>query len=272
MTITRDRWPTLLGLIGAVALLVLFGAGSQLREIGWTTGSFLGLDIAAWSLATTFLTICLIVQILLNSRATLDRERRLVDVAANLRETSAELERLAKIDPLTGVLNRRALFDRLGAEFRRSRRYGRSLTVLMIDIDHFKQVNDGYGHATGDAVLTACARQMASNIRESDEIGRYGGEEFAVILPETALADGAIVAEKLRAGIEALRVPVPDGGAAVQVTVSVGVAAIPDLATTDEQALLNRADEALYAAKNSGRDRVILADPWLPRPLQQPAG
>jgi len=272
MSIPRDRWPTTVGLVGATALLLVFGVGQQLREIDWTTGSFLGLDLGAWSLATTFLAVFLIVQIVLNARATLERERRLVDAAADLRETSAELERLARIDPLTGVLNRRALFERLGSEFRRSRRYGRALTVMMIDIDHFKALNDRFGHATGDEVLAASAQQMASNLRESDAIGRYGGEEFAVILPETALADGAFVAEKLRTAVEELQIESPDGGAVpVQITVSAGVASIPDLATPDEQSLLNRADQALYAAKHAGRNRISVAEAGTPVYLERSA-
>jgi diguanylate cyclase (GGDEF)-like protein len=252
----------MIGLAGAIGLLLGFGLGPRIHAVNWVTGSFLGLSLGAWSLATSFLAVFLIVQIVLNARTTLERERRFVDVAASLRETSAELERLAKVDPLTGVLNRRALFERLGAEFRRSLRYGRSLTVMMIDIDHFKSLNDRYGHAIGDDVLAACARTMASNLRESDVIGRYGGEEFAVILPETSLADGAFVAEKLRIAVERLVIDSPDGGASpIRTTISVGVAGIPDPATPDEQALLNRADQAMYAAKRSGRNRITVAEP-----------
>ena len=242
-------------------LLFVVGIGQQIRGIEWASGSFLGIDLGAWSLATTFLAVFLIVQILLNARAALERERRLVDVAANLRETSAELERLARVDPLTNVLNRRALFERLGAEFRRSQRYGRPLTVLMIDIDHFKALNDRYGHATGDAVLTACAEHMTSSLRESDQIGRYGGEEFLVFLPETLPDNGAFVAEKLRLAVEELRIDAPDGApGAVRITVSVGVASAPELRTPDEQSLVNRADGALYEAKRSGRNRVAVAE------------
>lgn len=262
MSVPRDRWPTIAGLIGAVLLLFGLGIGPGAHQFEWATGTFLGLDLHAWSLATSFLAVFLILQIVLNSRATLERERRLVETAADLRETSAELERLAKVDPLTGVLNRRALFERLGAEFRRSIRYSRPLTVVMVDIDHFKLLNDRFGHATGDAVLARCAREMASNLRESDVIGRYGGEEFAVFLPETTLADGTFVAEKLRLAVERLSFDAPDGGAKpVRVTVSAGVASIPDLATPDEQALVNRADQALYSAKRAGRNQVTVAGP-----------
>lgn len=259
MSIPRDRWPTILGLLGAGGLLL--GFDRQLGGIGWASGSFLGLDLGAWSLATTFLAVFLIVQIVMNARAALKRERRLVDVAADLRETSAELERLAKIDPLTNVLNRRALYERLGAEFRRARRYGRPLTAVMIDIDHFKALNDRYGHATGDAVLAVCAAQLASSLRVSDGIGRYGGEEFVAILPETSSTDGAHVAEKLRRAIEELQIDSPDGSSEpLQVRISAGVATAPGPDTPDEQALVNRADGALYEAKRAGRNRVAVAE------------
>jgi diguanylate cyclase (GGDEF)-like protein len=259
-SIPRDRWPTLVGIAGAIAVLALLGSGHRLSDAFLTEGSFLGIDVAAWSLATIILTLCLIAQIVLNARHTLARERRLVDLAANLREASAELERLASVDPLTGVLNRRAFFDRLGTEFRRGLRYGRPVAALMIDIDHFKLLNDTHGHAAGDAVLTAVADTLAPNVRESDVIGRYGGEEFAVFLPETTLADGAFVAEKLRLVVEALEVPAPVGGSPLRVTISVGVASSEAYGTTDERAVIVRADEALYEAKRAGRNRIVTAE------------
>lgn len=273
VSIPRDRWPTVVGLLGATGLLLGLGLSRQLDGVDWVAESFLGLNLGAWSIATSFLVVFLIVQIVLNARANLERERRLVETAAELRETGAELERLAKVDPLTGVLNRRALFERLGAEFRRSQRYGRSLTAMMIDLDDFKSLNDRYGHATGDEVLAACARLISSNLRESDTVGRYGGEEFAVFLPETSIADGAFVAEKLRLVIEALEIESPDGAAElVPVTISIGVAATPDMATPDEQALLNRADQALYEAKRAGRNRISVAAAPLAPEAQAAAG
>ncbi len=258
----------MVGLLGAAGLLLAFGLSREFNGLDWSADTFLGLNLGAWSVATSFLVVFLIVQLVLNARATLERERRLVETAAALRETGAELERLARVDPLTGVLNRRALFERLGAEFRRSQRYGRALTAMMIDLDDFKALNDRYGHATGDQVLAACARAIASNLRESDTVGRYGGEEFAVFLPETSLADGEFVAEKLRAVVESLEIESPDGAAeGIEVTISVGVAAMPDLGTPDEQALIGRADQALYQAKRAGRNRVVVADaPAIPTP------
>ena len=171
------------------------------------------------------------------------------------------MEHLAKVDPLTGVLNRRAFFERLGTEFRRAQRYGWPMTVLMLDIDHFKALNDRYGHATGDVVLSVCAGHLSSNMRESDEIGRYGGEEFVIFLPERSLPDGAFVAEKLRQAVEELHIDSPDGtSGAVHVTISVGVACGPALDTPDAQSLMNHANAALYAAKRTGRNRISVSE------------
>jgi diguanylate cyclase (GGDEF)-like protein len=258
--LSRERWPTMVGVAGAAVLLVALAVARRAQDLEWSQTSILGLDPGIWGAAVSFLTLFLVLQIVLNARTALERERRLVEIAADLRETSAELERLARVDQLTGVLNRGAFFDRLGTEFRRTRRYDRPLSVLMIDIDHFKSLNDRHGHATGDAVLAACARLMASSLRESDEIGRYGGEEFAAFLPETKLVDAATVAEKLRAAVEALGIePIDASGSPIHVTISVGVAGLPDLTVADHEALVRRADDALYNAKRSGRNRIATA-------------
>jgi diguanylate cyclase (GGDEF)-like protein len=258
--LSRERWPTMVGVAGAAVLLVALAVARRAQDLEWSQTSILELDPGIWGAAVSFLTLFLVLQIVLNARTALERERRLVEIAADLRETSAELERLARVDQLTGVLNRGAFFDRLGTEFRRTRRYDRPLSVLMIDIDHFKSLNDRHGHATGDAVLAACARLMASSLRESDEIGRYGGEEFAAFLPETKLVDAATVAEKLRAAVEALGIePIDASGSPIHVTISVGVAGLPDLTVADHEALVRRADDALYNAKRSGRNRIATA-------------
>jgi diguanylate cyclase (GGDEF)-like protein len=258
--LSRERWPTAVGIAGAAVLLVALAVARRTQDLEWSQTSILGLDPGIWGAAVSFLALFLVLQIVLNARTVLERERRLVEIAADLRETSAELERLARVDQLTGVLNRGAFFDRLGTEFRRTRRYERPLSVLMIDIDHFKSLNDRHGHATGDAVLAACARLMASSLRESDELGRYGGEEFAAFLPETKLVDAATVAEKLRAAVEALGIePIDASGSPIHVTISVGVAGLPDLTVADHEALVRRADDALYNAKRSGRNRIATA-------------
>ena len=259
----RDRWPTILGMVGAVVALLTLGLGGYTRDAGWLDQSLLGIDLGSWGVAVSVLALFLVLQITLNARTALVRERRLVEVAAELRETGVELERLATIDPLIGVLNRRAFFEQLEAEVRRSLRYNHYLTALMIDLDHFKDLNDRHGHATGDRVLVETGRCIVQNLRGSDVVGRYGGEELAVFLPETTPGDGQLVAEKLRAAIEGLSIE-PDGDRArstapVRTTISIGVASLPDVSITDEQDLIRRADEALYEAKHEGRNRVRVA-------------
>ncbi len=160
-------------------------------------------------------------------------------------------------DALTGLLNRPSLEDRLARELERHARYGRGLALLVLDLDHFKRLNDEHGHAAGDAVLRAVGHAIAASLRSSDLAARVGGEEFVVVLPECALEQAREAAEKLRLGLAALEIPVP-GGARVRLTASLGLA----LAGPGEVApagLLARADAACYRAKGEGRDRVCRA-------------
>lgn len=174
-----------------------------------------------------------------------------------LRRKTQALHVLATTDPLTGILNRRAFSEAATGEVDRVRRYGRPASLLMMDIDFFKRINDGWGHAAGDAVLCAFADHCREHLRDTDHLGRLGGEEFAVLLPETDAAGAQILAERLRADLAAVRVT-PADGPPIAMTVSIGVAeAGPDESL---DGLLRRADAALYAAKEAGRDRVLLAD------------
>jgi diguanylate cyclase (GGDEF)-like protein len=160
-------------------------------------------------------------------------------------------------DGLTGAFNRRYLDHRLGVEFERFRRYGRPLSLLLLDIDFFKRVNDRFGHQCGDAVLRGVAAGLAAEVRKSDLVARYGGEEFCCVLPETDLAGALVVAEKIRAAAEAQEHRWE--GQAVPVTISVGAAeAKPGMAGAAE--LVGRADAGLYEAKRSGRNRVVALD------------
>ena len=179
------------------------------------------------------------------------------DISARKRQEQ-ELQRLATTDALTGVLNRRAFLDELGQELARFRRHGRAGVLLMLDLDHFKQVNDRHGHAVGDAVLVRLCAVLRERLRRTDHVGRLGGEEFAVLLPETGTEEALALAQTLRQGVAAQRVPTGNAAVSVSVTVSIGLA--PFHAGESEPApLLNRADEALYAAKAQGRDRVVRA-------------
>ncbi|MGA7432557.1 MAG: GGDEF domain-containing protein [Xanthobacteraceae bacterium] len=181
---------------------------------------------------------------------------------------AADLETLAAVDWLTGLYNRRHFETLAQAELARSQRYMRPLTVMMMDIDHFKDVNDTYGHATGDRVLQALATVCLATKRDADVIGRIGGEEFALLLPETTDTAAAQFAERLRQQIRDCAPVV--GGEKLPITVSIGIAGVT-LTTSGIQPLLNSADQALYDAKHSGRNRVVLSRPPVEMALQDAA-
>ncbi|WP_156927224.1 GGDEF domain-containing protein [Azospirillum halopraeferens] len=170
-----------------------------------------------------------------------------------------ELRRLAVTDPLTGLHNRRHLMEIGAAEADRARRYGQPLSLLIIDLDHFKTINDRYGHAFGDRALRTVAEACRALVRGVDVVARLGGEEFVVVLPQTDAAGAADLAERLRRAIEGVALPVGDGGA-VRLTASIGVAALAGVAGGFEDLLL-AADRALYRAKGEGRNRVCPAEP-----------
>jgi len=179
-----------------------------------------------------------------------------VEAAARTKELQQELvaqgarlEALLREDALTGLSNRRAILTQLAGMVSAARRHGHPLSVAVCDLDHFKRINDGHGHKTGDTVLVAAAHAMGAHLRAEDQLGRLGGEEFLVLLPDTDAGAAQHVAEKLRAEVAGAR-------AAVPVTVSIGVATWDGEAPED---LLHRADEALYGAKEAGRDRVMAA-------------
>ena len=172
-----------------------------------------------------------------------------------------KLERLATFDSLTGLYNRRAVLGRLDELINLANRYKEDFSLSMLDIDHFKKVNDHYGHLTGDEVLEEIAILIRRNIRETDIVGRYGGEEFIIILPKTNLASAWVVAERLRSIIEKTKMK-DSAGNAFAITVSQGLVGWER--DEDAASLISRADEALYKAKEKGRNRVqILLGPSL---------
>ncbi len=175
-------------------------------------------------------------------------------LALNNAVTHARLQRIAAIDPLTGVLNRRFGMRRLHEEYQLAMRQGVPLGVVMFDIDHFKRVNDTYGHLAGDRVLAETARWAQSALRETDVLLRYGGEEFVIIVPGVGEEALIKVGERVRLAVAAT--PVNDGGTEIPVTVSVGIGQLQGR-EEKEESILKRADDALYAAKDGGRNRTV---------------
>jgi len=189
-----------------------------------------------------------------------DRNSKLVTMVEDLekaqeivREQNAQLSVMALKDPLTGCLNRRALFDRLGVVWSDAKRYTHPVSIIMVDVDHFKAVNDKHGHAVGDQVLQRVAQALTATARHGDVVCRYGGEEFCILLPHTDLDAAEQAAERLRHAIAALEI------GSLRVTASLGVATNTPPDSVPE-ALIERADVALYAAKHTGRNRVVRAD------------
>jgi diguanylate cyclase (GGDEF)-like protein len=179
-------------------------------------------------------------------------EELIARVRAGLRIVSLQkqLVELSQTDPLTSLRNRRAFDDRFAVVFEHARRYERPLSLAIIDIDHFKTINDSSGHDTGDAVLRAVARILAANTRQTDFLARMGGEEFAILLPETPLFEALQFGEKIRSAMAAQPVEGCD------VHVSIGIATYPHSRVTGPAQLYRAADQALYRAKMNGRNRV----------------
>lgn len=172
------------------------------------------------------------------------------------KKVQSKLERIATLDPLTGLFNRRHFFELTQAELNRSRRYTRPLSVIMLDIDHFKQVNDRFGHLVGDRVIMEVARRIQKALRRVDQACRYGGEEFAVLLPETTLTQAEMVATRLWQLVT--KQPTVSGELKLKITVSVGVATYHHDGVIAVDTLLDRADKAMYYAKQNGRNRVVI--------------
>lgn len=170
--------------------------------------------------------------------------------------TVSRLRRLAERDELTGLLNRRAFLDAAEAAVERARRGGHQLAMVLLDLDHFKRINDEHGHLTGDHALRLAAETVMATLRSADAVGRYGGEEFCLLLPGTDAGAAEAIAERIRRSVATVRIDTPGGP--LRLTASFGVAALgPEVTTVHE--LLVRADAALYTAKERGRDRVVVA-------------
>jgi len=191
----------------------------------------------------------------------------LIKLASRLRANNAtvsrnvqkrrQYERAAMFDGLTGIHNRRWLDETLHRMVRRHEGLGGPLAVSLIDIDHFKQFNDRFGHAAGDHVLTSVAGLLAKNLRPTDLVARFGGEEFVIIFPDTQVDAATQAAERVRVAVEQAALALPDGKPLPQVTISMGIAAFSPGQTVPQ--LLKAADAAMYGAKQSGRNRIVVA-------------
>jgi two-component system cell cycle response regulator len=177
---------------------------------------------------------------------------RILELQEQLISAREQLRAEAMHDSLTGLLNRAAFFTSLDKEISRARRDYAPIALFMADIDHFKEINDRYGHPAGDIVLRETARRLRSSLRSFDVIGRYGGEEFIVAAPECSTAEARVLAERFRATVCAA--PVDVGNGSIRVTLSIGVAGTSDM--NEAPRLLRAADEALYRAKHAGRNKV----------------
>lgn len=184
---------------------------------------------------------------------------KIKELQDDLRQKNQRLEQLARVDELTGLNNRRFFMEMLRNEFRRSERYGAPFVYVMLDIDHFKKVNDTHGHLMGDRALVAVAQVLTRTARAQDVVGRFGGEEFAIIMPHTELKGGELAAQRHRRLIE--EEPILTEQAALKVTASFGVAHFPRPDVRRVEDLIELADQALYQAKEEGRNRVGVARP-----------
>jgi two-component system cell cycle response regulator len=185
--------------------------------------------------------------------------QRIIDLQEDLVRAREALRRQATRDQLTELWNRSAMFDILAAEVKRAKRDSSTVSILMVDLDHFKRVNDTFGHAAGDAVLREAARRMVACVRLYDSVCRYGGEEFLIILPGCDVAGATLRAEEIRVAIAKDAFQIPEGR--LDITCSVGVACSSDANSLDLSELVREADEALYAAKHNNRNRVEVFTP-----------
>lgn len=235
----------------AVFALFFFGIGlTQTNPVQLFSNRLVGFVAAGlgWALSVVlwrnFVTIC-------------SQQRQLAEVNSALEIKKFDLERLARTDGLTGLINRKAFEELANIELARAHRQGIHTTILLLDLDHFKRVNDTWGHPAGDAVLKNVAALVAKSIRQTDWAGRLGGEEFIILLPNTGVEGGLVVAEKVRTHIEAH--PSHFETLEIKATVSIGMACSPPAPRRSFALVYGDADKALYDAKHQGRNRVVVA-------------
>jgi diguanylate cyclase (GGDEF)-like protein len=243
--VLRLSTPQLLGLAAFVSLA--YAAIIALQSYPFADRARLNQDVLHWIVLTAVLVFFSIMGGYISSL-----RKKLSETHTSLEAAMRRIERLAGQDELTGVLNRRSLAGILGRQKARADRYGLAFSILVIDLDLFKRINDTLGHPAGDAVLVRFATAASASLRQSDTFGRYGGEEFLAVLDLTNIDGACIVGERMCAMARALQVDETD--TALRVTVSVGIAQYR--AREEWAAMIERADQALYRAKAGGRDRI----------------
>jgi diguanylate cyclase (GGDEF)-like protein len=207
----------------------------------------MGVSLAAWGLSVAHWRSYIMIA---------SHQRALAAAHQVLEERNVMLDALARNDGLTGLLNRRTIIEKATDQLARAKRSAAPTAVLLVDIDHFKSINDNHGHPTGDAALQRVAKVLRDHLRVTDELGRFGGEEFLVVLPNTDAHGARVVADKVRRSVEQ---DAPSDGAVVSLTVSIGGATSEGLPAATFDALYAAADQALYAAKAAGRNQVCFA-------------
>ncbi|RME34465.1 MAG: diguanylate cyclase [Gammaproteobacteria bacterium] len=254
----RFVWATTAGLSLLVAYnLVVLRSGTfsseaiVMADFFLTTTNLFGM-LAAYLLEYDSRRTFLLLRQLRESR------RRLWGVNRDMERINARLHSLARTDELTGLANRRSFYEAFGREWNRARRYGGPISAVMLDIDHFKEVNDRYGHQTGDEYLRSVAQVLSRAAqRAGDLVARLGGEEFILVLPGTVAREAARVAERVRRELEELALPNVDAPTGPRLTISAGVASLRPGEDNSPDDLIRLADEALYRAKEEGRNRVV---------------
>lgn len=250
LTALRRGWRGELSfrVVALLLLLACAGLGLRVGYAAWWAGVAVAWDAAFWSDAIFMLAFMAVLA------------AGFAFVLAGFERMASQMRKLASVDGLTGAMNHNTTVSLLAHALERGRREGQPVGFVMLDLDHFKRVNDRHGHVVGDTVLREVAACTRARLRGSDVLGRLGGEEFGLVLPATGVAGARHLAEQVRQAVEALQMQ-GDGGKPLRVTLSAGVAE----ATRDDtpETLIHLADKALYQAKQQGRNRVVVADDWM---------
>lgn len=248
---------SMLALLGACAYLLALTIVRPLRRLSQGAGRVASGDLQVDLPVLRRSEVGYLTQVFNHMVARLRQNREdLASVNSKLQEKNQELHLLSITDPLTGLFNRKHLMETLAAEVIRSLRHKHTFALLIIDIDHFKRINDTYGHQEGDEVLRRLANVFRESVRECDFVARYGGEEFVILLPETGSQGAIEAAERIRINTGKESMGLADGSISVTVTVSIGISLFPE-SGEDVKTVIQQADKALYIAKDTGRNRIV---------------